>query len=208
MMRWLRTILLPTIALVAATVLLVLLVRAGENSREGAQLVPKSVAGYVEGVGALSGKWAGLHLTRDTRGPLLSRHYYNLSVSSRGRIAGTLEDSVGTSVRSYQILGEAGGGRVVLLDRNRLDPTAFGAELYGCPPMESGHLEGVIVGINYAGERFVSPILIQKGDSISVEEYRHYLARDTTWSHCLEILDVAVSRREPKRASGATSTEH
>lgn len=165
-----------------------ILVQLGQPASIGPTApVEQSVA--LSGFQRLSGRWVGIHLTTDENGPQISKHYYDLVVTKDGLITGSLVDSVGVSAKMYELTGEATAGWIRLMDLNEDEPMAVGLELYANNRPMATSFEGGIIGKNYAGDLFFSPILICQKERVTTSEFRDYLAKNQAWHDLVTVLD-------------------
>ncbi len=129
----------------------------------------------------LSGTWYGVHLSRNARGPVISRHIYNLKVSPFGEINGTCNEEAEETRYQYIINGAVRLGGIFLYANIRDTPSyAWFFNMYN-----QNNIPGFIYGCDFEKNAFASHIILsrdRKTDKAfldSMEEYknRFYLSK-------------------------------
>jgi hypothetical protein len=126
---------------------------------------------FINDLSSYKGLWHGVHHTRvrhdGNNFGRLSRHQYELAVSSSGGISGRFSDAVTAPEMEYRATGTILPGCIVLTSRSSSRPQLFATEVY-FRPLELKRLEGIIAGYDYADKPFVAPIVLTR-DRLSDE---------------------------------------
>lgn len=109
-----------------------------------------------------SGKWYGIHLTRDTEGKIvISRHEYDLEVSATGKIKGSLADDVKQPLWCSTIDGILSGAGMVLVMEANFRPGYLCAQFHREFSADEVNY-GILAGYNVNGDVFAAPIAVSR----------------------------------------------
>lgn len=116
-----------------------------------------------------SGKWHGIHLTRDAE-YMVSRHEYDLTIRRSGRVMGTLVEHATNPPWRYKISGSVGSGGWVLRSQSVNRADEFSVEVY-FNDIDSERIAGFIVSFDLERRPFCTFIMLSRTKMAESEFY-------------------------------------
>ena len=125
----------------------------------------------------LSGRWEGIHLSRDDSrgGTIISRHTYDLTVSSSGRIKGTREEISGAAPYKFDVNGAVRPGEIFLMEKSKTTQEPAYTWLYNLYNLEK--LPGFHLTHDFDGRPYAAYIVLSR-KKLDDKEYFDILRRD------------------------------
>lgn len=126
----------------------------------------------------LSGRWEGIHLSRDDSrgGTIISRHTYDLTVSSGGKIKGTREElSAGVTPYKFDVNGAVRRGEIFLMGKSKTTQEPAYTWLYNLYDLEK--LPGFHLTYDFDGRPYAAYIVLSR-KKLDDKEYFDLLRRD------------------------------
>jgi hypothetical protein len=125
----------------------------------------------------LSGHWEGIHLTRDDSrgGIIVSRHDYDLIVSSDGKIKGTCDELSGNPPYKFEIDGAVTRGEIFLMGKRKTTEETSYEWLSNLFSLEK--ISGFHLGYDFDGKPYASYIVLSRR-KLDDKEYFALLEKD------------------------------
>jgi len=125
----------------------------------------------------LAGRWEGIHLTRDDLrgGVIISRHSYDLKVSSSGKIKGICEELAGSPPYKFDIDGAVRYGEIFIMGKGEITQEISYTWFFRLYNLEQ--LRGFHLGYDFDGKPYASYIVLSR-KRLDDEEYFDLLRKD------------------------------
>ena len=124
----------------------------------------------------LAGRWEGIHLSRDDSrgGTVISRHTYDLTVSSSGKIKGTREES-GVTPLKFAVDGAVRPGEIFLMEKSKTTREPAYTWFYNLYNLEK--IPGFHLTYDFDGRPYAAYIVLSR-KRLEDKEYFDLLGRD------------------------------
>jgi len=125
----------------------------------------------------LAGRWEGIHLSRDDSrgGTIISRHTYDLTVSSSGKIKGIREEAGVTYPYKFAVDGAVRPGEIFLMERSKTTREPAYTWFYNLYNLEK--LPGFHLTYDFDGRPYVAYLVLSR-KRLDDNEYFDLLGRD------------------------------